>query len=160
MPEITLATTVGYRSLIEYVQGQLERIGIKTNVEITQGASLRELISKNGINFFYGSWIADYPDAENYLSVFYSKNKIPFGPNYTGFNNKRFDELFEQTYQVKDDEKRFALYRQMDNLMMEQSPIVVLYYDKLVNLYQNNISGYSLNGQNLLVLKRVVKSSF
>ncbi|WP_431199757.1 hypothetical protein ACRQ5D_12700 [Mucilaginibacter sp. P25] len=45
----------------------------------------------------------------------------------------------------------------MDNLMMEQSPIVVLYYDKLVNLYQNNISGYSLNGQNLLVLKRVVK---
>lgn len=157
MPEITLATTVGYRSLIEYVQGQLERIGIKTNVEITQGASLRELISKNGINFFYGSWIADYPDAENYLSVFYSKNKIPFGPNYTGFNNKRFDELFEQTYQVKDDEKRFALYRQMDNLMMEQSPIVVLYYDKLVNLYQNNISGYSLNGQNLLVLKKVVK---
>lgn len=160
MPEITLATTVGYRSLIEYVQGQLERIGIKTNVEITQGASLRELISKNGINFFYGSWIADYPDAENYLSVFYSKNKIPFGPNYTGFNNKKFDELFEQTYQVKDDEKRFAIYRQMDNLVMEQSPIVVLYYDKLVNLYQNNISGYSLNGQNLLVLKRVVKRSF
>jgi peptide/nickel transport system substrate-binding protein len=159
MPEITLATTIGYRSLIEYVQGQLERIGIKTNVEITQGASLRELISKNGINFFYGSWIADYPDAENYLSVFYSKNKIPFGPNYTGFNNKKFDELFEQTYQVKDDEKRFAIYLQMDNLMMQQSPVVVLYYDKIVNLYQNNISGYSLNGQNLLVLKKVVKGS-
>jgi ABC-type transport system substrate-binding protein len=74
-----LHTTVSYRSLIEYVQGQLDRVGIKTSVEINQGASLRELVSKNGVNFFYGSWIADYPDAENYLSVFYSKNKIPWG---------------------------------------------------------------------------------
>ena len=158
LPEISLATTVGYRSLIEYVQGQLDRIGIKTNVEITQGASLRELVSKNGINFFYGQWIADYPDGENYLSVFYSKNKIPFGPNYTGFNNKKFDALFEQTYHEKNDAARYALYQQMDELVMEQSPVVVLYYDKLVNLYQNNISGYSLNGQNLLVLKRVKKA--
>jgi peptide/nickel transport system substrate-binding protein len=158
LPEISLATTVGYRSLIEYVQGQLDRLGIRTSVEITQGASLRELVSKNGINFFYGQWIADYPDGENYLSVFYSKNKIPFGPNYTGFNNRKFDALFEQTYHVKNDTARYALYQQMDNLVMEQSPVVVLYYDKLVNLYQNNISGYSLNGQNLLVLKRVVKA--
>ena len=157
LPEIVLHTTVSYRSLIEYVQGQLDRVGIKTSVEITQGASLRELVSKNGVNFFYGSWIADYPDAENYLSVFYSKNKIPWGPNYTGFNNKQFDALFEQAYNEPDDEKRYLLYRQMDNLVMQQSPVVVLYYDKRVNLYQNNISGYSINAQNLLTLKRVRK---
>jgi len=158
LPEIVLHTTVSYRSLIEYVQGQLDRVGIKTSVEITQGASLRELVSKNGVNFFYGSWIADYPDAENYLSVFYSKNRIPWGPNYTGFNNKQFDALFEQAYNEPSDEKRYALYRQMDNLVMQQSPVVVLYYDKRVNLYQNNISGYSINAQNLLVLERVVKN--
>jgi oligopeptide transport system substrate-binding protein len=157
LPEIVLHTTVGYRSLIEYIQGQLDRVGIKISVEITQGASLRELVSKNGINFFYGTWIADYPDAENYLSVFYSKNKIPYGPNYTGFNNKQFDALFELAYHEANDEKRYALYRQMDNIVMQQSPVVILYYDKRVNLYQNNISGYSINGQNLLVLKRVVK---
>jgi peptide/nickel transport system substrate-binding protein len=157
LPEITLHTTVSYRSLIEYVQGQLDRVGIKTNVEITQGASLRELVSKNGVNFFYGTWIADYPDGENYLSVFYSKNKIPYGPNYTGFNNKQFDALFEQSYHEPDDQKRFALYRRMDNLVMQQSPVVILYYDKRVNLYQNNISNYSVNAQNLLTLKKVIK---
>jgi peptide/nickel transport system substrate-binding protein len=157
LPEIVLNTTVSYRSLIEYIQGQLDRVGIKTSVEINQGASLRELVSKNGVNFFYGSWIADYPDAENYLSVFYSKNKIPFGPNYTGFNCKQFDALFEQAYNQPNDEKRYAIYRQMDNLVIEQSPVVVLYYDKRVNLYQNNISGYSVNAQNLMTLKRVKK---
>lgn len=158
LPEIVLHTTVGYRGLIEYVQGQLERVGIKTSVEITQGASLRELVSKNGVNFFYGSWLADYPDGENYMSVFYSKNKIPFGPNYTGFNNMQFDKLFEEAYHEANDQKRYALYREMDNLVMQQSPVVVLYYDKRVNLYQSNISGYSVNGQNLLVLKRVAKA--
>jgi oligopeptide transport system substrate-binding protein len=157
MPTITLTTTVAYHNLIEYVEAELERAGIKTKIEVTQGASLREMVAKNGINFFYGTWIADYPDAENYLSLFYSKNKIPFGPNYTGFNNHEFDKLFEQAYNVKSDEKRYTLYRQMDNIIMANAPVVVLYYDKRVNLYQNNISGYSVNAQNLLTLKRVKK---
>lgn len=157
LPPITLTTTVAYHNLIEYIQGELEQSGIKTKIEVTQGASLREMVAKNGINFFYGSWIADYPDAENYLSLFYSKNKIPFGPNYTGFNNAKFDELFEQAYKVKSDAERYALYNQMDQIIMDNAPVVVLYYDKRVNLYQNNISGYSLNAQNLLTLKRVRK---
>lgn len=156
-PEIVLHTTVGYRNLIEYIQGELAHIGITARVEVVQGSSLRELVSKNGVNFFYGTWLADYPDGENFMSVFYSKNKVPYGPNYTSFNNKQFDALFEQAYHVKDNAKRYALYRQMDNVVMQESPVVVLYYDKLVNLYQNNITGYSNNAQNLLILKRVVK---
>ncbi|WP_448700249.1 ABC transporter substrate-binding protein [Mucilaginibacter sp. AW1-3] len=158
LPEILLSATTTTRDLIEYIQGELGKVGIKTRVEVTQGASLRELISKNGVNFFRGTWIADYPDGENYLSVFYSKNKIPFGPNYTGFNNAAFDALFQKAYTATNNEERFKLYRQMDNLVMEQAPVVVLYYDKLVNMYQNNISGYGVNAQNLMVLKRVKKS--
>jgi oligopeptide transport system substrate-binding protein len=158
LPEILLSTTTTYRDLIEFIQGELDAVGVKTRVEITQGASLRELISKNGVNFFRGSWTADYPDGENYLSVFYSKNKIPWGPNYTGFSNKQFDALFEQAYHVTSDTARYALYQKMDNLMMQQSPVVILYYDKLVNLYQNNISGYNNNSLNLLTLKSVIKA--
>jgi oligopeptide transport system substrate-binding protein len=157
LPEVTLSTTTSYRDLIEYIQGELQKVGIRTRVELVQGASLRELIAKNGVNFFRASWIADYPDAENYLSVFYGKNKIPFGPNYTGFHNARFDALFEQAYQVKSDHDRFKLYQQMDNLMMQQAPVVILYYDKLVNLYQNNLTGYQPNAQNLLMLKQIKK---
>ncbi len=157
MPEILLSATTTTRDLIEYIQGELGKVGIKTRVEVTQGASLRELISKNGVNFFRGTWIADYPDGEIYMSVFYSKNKIPYGPNYTGFNNPAFDALFQKAYTAKNDEERFKLYRQMDNLVMEQAPVVVLYYDKLVNMYQNNISGFSKNAQNLMILKRVKK---
>lgn len=157
LPEITLTTVSSYRDLIEYIQDELNQIGIKTRVEVMEGASLRELIAKNGVSFFRASWNADYSDGENYLSVFYSKNKVPFGPNYTAFNNKQFDKLYIQSYHVTNDSARYALYQQMDNLMMQQSPVVVLYYDNLVNLYQNNIIGYSVNGMNLLTLKGIKK---
>jgi oligopeptide transport system substrate-binding protein len=157
VPEILLNTTTTYRDLIEFVQGQLNAVGIPTRVEVSQGAALRERIAKNSVNFFRANWMADYPDAENYLSVFYSHNKVPFGPNYTAFYDRDFDHLFEASYQAKTDEERLKLYQQMDNLVMEQAPVIILYYYRLVNLYQNNISGISTNAQNLLVLKRVKK---
>ena len=157
MPEIKLQTSTTYKDLIEFVQGELNSIGIKCKVEVNQSSSLRDLIAKKSVGFFRGSWIADYPDAENYLSVFYSKNFVPIGPNYTSFKNKKFDELFERSFAESDDQKRYALYREMDNLVMEESPVVILFYDQLINLYQNNITGMSNNAQNLLILKKVKK---
>ncbi|MXV17835.1 ABC transporter substrate-binding protein [Hufsiella ginkgonis] len=157
MPPVLLQTSTTYKDLIEFVQGELAAIGINCRVEVNQTSSLRDLIAKNSVNFFRGSWIADYPDAENYLSVFYSKNYVPVGPNYTSFKNKQFDALFEKAYFVTNDEERFRLYRKMDNIVMDQAPVVVLFYDQLFNLYQNNISGYSVNAENLLILKRIKK---
>ncbi|MDB5014556.1 MAG: ABC-type dipeptide transport system, periplasmic component [Daejeonella sp.] len=157
LPEITLQTITSYKDLIEFVQGELNTAGIKCRVETNQGSSLRELIAKNGVNFFRGSWIADYPDAENYLSVFYSKNYVPVGPNYTSFNNKEFDKLYEAVFFETDNEKRYKMYRKMDQLVLEEAPMVILFYDQLINLYQNNITGISTNAQNLLTLKRVKK---
>lgn len=157
MPEITLNTSTTYKDLIEFIQGELSAIGLKVKVDVSPSASLRDLMAKNEVNFFRGSWIADYPDAENYLSVFYSKNKVPFGPNYTGYFNKEFDKLFEQSYFEGDEKKRFELYQKMDNMVMEHSSVVPILYDEVVVLLQNNISGYPINPLSLMILKRVKK---
>jgi oligopeptide transport system substrate-binding protein len=158
MPLITLSASTTSRDLIEFIQGELNNIGIKVKVDVNPSASLRDLMSKNEVTFFRGSWIADYPDAENYLSVFYSKNRVPFGPNYTGYFNDDFDRLFEQSYYEKDPEKRYALYHQMDNMILEYASVVPVYYDQSVVMLQNNISGYPMNPLNLMILKRVKKS--
>jgi len=158
MPEITLTTSTTARDLTEFIQGELTALGIRVKVEVAPSASLRELMAKNEVNFFRGLWIADYPDAENYLSVFYGKNKVPFGPNYTGYFNKEFDRLFEQSYYENDAEKRFALYRKMDNMVIENASVVPILYDQCVVMVQNNISGYPVNPLNLMILKRVKKT--
>ncbi len=160
MPEITLNTTSTYRDLIEFVQSELQEVGIKAKVEIHQGSSLRELIAKNNVNFFRGSWIADYPDAENYLAVFYSKNFVPNGPNYTHFHNKKFDELFEQSFYENNDTLRFKLYQEMENIVLEEAPMVILFYDQSVRLLPKNVSGIPSNALNILDLKRAKKNFF
>ncbi len=103
--------------------------------------------------FFRGSWIADYPDAENYLSVFYSKNPAP--PNYTRYNNPQFDALFEKALEETNDSLRYELYRQADQVMMNDAPVVPLWYDVVVRLVKPNVKGFSANALNLLELRTV-----
>ncbi len=80
IPEITLHTTAEYVDLFKYLQHQLEEIGLKIKIEVNPAATLMQMKAYSKINFFRASWIADYPDEENYLSLFTGKNFAPAGP--------------------------------------------------------------------------------
>lgn len=157
MQEITLSTTATYLDLCKYIQQQLGLLGIKVKIDVNPPAALREHIAQGKTQWFRGSWIADYPDAENYLSLFYSKNHCPKGSNYTHFSSKEYDKLYEKAILETDYEKRIALYKKMNDLIIEESPIVVLYYDQVLRFVQKNISGFESNPLNLLILKNVNK---
>jgi peptide/nickel transport system substrate-binding protein len=157
LPEILLQTTATYQDLCEYIQQQLAEINIKVKLDVVPPATLREMVSQSKSGFFRASWIADYPDAENYMSLFYSKNEVPNGPNYTHFANTEFDRLYEQSVSEPDAKIRADLYAKMNRILMEQSPVVVLYYDMAVRFVSNRIKGLEPNAMNLLNLKYVVK---
>jgi peptide/nickel transport system substrate-binding protein len=72
LPLITLKTIDTYADLAGFITRQLEEIGMRIQIDITQKSLLLEETAKSQALFFRGSWIGDYPDAENYLSVFYS----------------------------------------------------------------------------------------
>jgi peptide/nickel transport system substrate-binding protein len=107
------------------------------------------------VQWFRGSWIADYPDAENYLSLFYSPNRAPAGPNYTRFSSRDFDRLYTEARRCTDPERRTMLYHRMDQLVMEQAPVVVLYYDQILHFTHKEVSGLRSNALNTLDLRRV-----
>jgi len=157
LPDITLSTTASYLDLCKYIQQQLNDIGFNIKIDVNPPATLREMIAKSKVSFFRGSWIADYPDAENYLSLFYSKNFCPKGPNYTHYKSKAYDDLFEKAQKEINDSLRYVYYHQMDQMIMDEAVVVPLYYDQVLRFYQNNITGLGSNPMNLLVLKRVKK---
>ena len=150
---VKLLTISNYAEMGNFIARQLEEVGIPVQVEVVQKSFLLEMTSNSRALFFRGSWIADYPDAENYLSVFYSKNPAP--PNYTRYNNPRFDELFERALAEENDSLRYRLYQQADQTMIDDAAIVPLWYDKVVWLVQPNISGFKPNALNLLELRRL-----
>ncbi|MBX2925051.1 MAG: ABC transporter substrate-binding protein [Chitinophagaceae bacterium] len=153
LPVIKLLTIPVYAELGSFIARQLEDIGIKIQVEVVQKSLLLEQTAKSQALFFRGSWMADYPDAENYLSVFYGKNPAP--PNYTRYNNPAFNLLYEKAMVEQDDSLRFEIYRQMDKIIIADAPVVPLWYDMVIRLIHPWVKNFVPNGLNLLDLRKV-----
>ncbi len=151
LPVIKLLTIPIYADLAGYIANELQQIGMKIQVEAIQKSLLLEQTSKSQALFFRGSWIADYPDAENYLSVFYSENPAP--PNYTRYENPLFDALYEKAIAEKNDSLRYTMYQQMDQLIVFDAPVVPLWYDMAIHLVHTNIINFTPNSLNLLELR-------
>jgi ABC-type transport system substrate-binding protein len=155
--QLRLSTVIEHKELAEYMQKKWAEVGVKVQIDINQSPAHQEAVDNGRASFFMKSWLGDYPDAENYLALFYSKNFSPAGPNKTHFKNGEFDALYEQANLERDVQKRWALYQEMDRIIVEESPVIVLYYDEVVRLTQNNVKGMVPNPMNLLKLERVYK---
>jgi len=156
-PSITIGTNSQYLDLCEFIQRELEKIGIQVQIDVVPPSTLRQMKSSGELAMFRASWIADYPDAENYLSLFYSKNFTPNGPNYAHFKNNIYDSLYLASLSLPNIEKRKLLYKKMDSIIIEEAPVVPLYYDMAVRFVSKKVSGLGINPQNFLVLKKVKK---
>jgi peptide/nickel transport system substrate-binding protein len=157
-PQLSIGTNSQYLDICEYIQRELEKAGLHIKIEVMPPSTLRQMKSSGELDAFRASWIADYPDAENYLSLFYSKNFTPNGPNYTHFKDEVFDAMYEHSLSMTDIDERKLLYTQMDSMIISKAPIIPLYYDEIVRFTRKNISGFTPNAQNFLVLKHVKKS--
>lgn len=157
-PKISISTNASYLDLCEYIQRELQKIGLQVEIDVMPPSTLRQQRSAGKLAAFRASWIADYPDAENYLSLFYSENFSPQGPNYTHFSSEAYDELYRQSLELGDLKQRIPLYQQMDSIIMTHAAVVPLYYDEVIRFTQNEVEGLGINPINLLDLKRVKKS--
>ena len=157
IPEIKLATDSNYLDICQFIQRALEIIGLKIKIDVMSPAILKQSRSAGKLEMFRASWIADYPDAENYLSLFYSKNFSPNGPNYTHYKNSKFDLLYEKSFEINDSKLRAINYEKMDSIAMADYPIVPLYYDQVIRFIDKGVSGLKINATNLLKLERVKK---
>lgn len=152
IPVIKLLTIPIYADIGSFVAKELENAGIPVQVEVIQKSLLLEQTAKSQAVFYRGSWIADYPDAENYMAMYYSKNPAP--PNYTRYKNPAFDALYEKALLETNDSVRYALYRQMDQMVIADAPVIPLWYDMVLHIVQKNVTGFKPNALNLLELRR------
>jgi len=156
-PSITITTTSNYLSFCEFIQREIQKTGLMVNVDVIPAATLKDAKANGKLDMFRASWVADYPDAENYLSLYHSQNFAPNGPNYTHFSNEQYDEWYKQAFEITDISERAILYSKMDSLVMEKAPIVVMFYDEVLRFTRKNVSGLGINPINLLDLKKVRK---
>ena len=152
---ITLSTNADYLDIITYVARQWEAIGINVKIDVLESSILRQGMRSESIDCFRASWIADYPDPENFLTLFYGENPAP--PNYTRFQNDEFDTLYRLATKTSDQEVRKKLYAQLDSIIVEEAPVVFLFYDATAIFHSNTLSNVEVNALNLLEVQHLTK---
>ena len=123
LPELIFLTTAGsdQRQATEYVAQNFKAIGVRLDIQSFSWPEFMSRIrSKKGQLWSY-AWNVDYPAAENFLQLFYSKNVSP-GPNDANYSNPEYDRLYEKAALLPEGPERSALYQQMVNIVVEDCP--------------------------------------
>lgn len=157
LPEITLHITDNYKEQVEFIQSQLALNNIKIQISIEKPSVLRQAVNSCEYLLFKKSWFADYADEENFMSLFYSKNFSPQGVNYFHYRNGEFDQAYEKVQRETNDSVKKLLYQKMDRIIVDDAPVIPLFYDEVIRLVHHNIKGLTANPINLLNLKTVTR---
>lgn len=150
MPEIVLYTTKNYVDISLFIQDQLRKTGFNVRLEVNPGPTHRQRVNQGKLMLFRASWIADYPDEENFLNLFLKENHPPQGPNYTFFSHEPFELQFKK---YLNSEPLSYTPAQLDSMIMEQQPVVILFYDKSLRLTSRTWTGLAPDPMNRLLIK-------
>ena len=80
-----------------------------------------ERLERRQVQLYNLGWVVDYPDAENFLQLFYGPNSSP-GPNHSNYVNPEYDALYKHVRVMQDSPGRTALYKKMADIIIEDCP--------------------------------------
>jgi oligopeptide transport system substrate-binding protein len=136
--------------IAESIQNMLKEIGVNMKLNIMQFAQHLDNIDAGRADFFRLGWIADYPDPENFLNLCYGKN-VPKDPkgispiNSTRFQDPKYDELYEKAIATIDQNERYALYYQAEQIAVSQAPMMLIFYEEDYRLIQPYVKDFPLD---------------
>ncbi len=157
LPPLTLTATASYLELCELIQHDLAAFGIRIIVDVVPLSTHKEGVANGDFIFFRKNWMADYPDAENFLLLYTSANHAPAGPNYARYTNARLDELYARALSTADEQERLRLYARMDSIIVTEAPAVFLHHPEVIRFVRRDVMGLVADPMNGLDLRRVRK---
>ncbi len=109
-----------YRQMAELMIRDMKQIGIEIKAELNNQPRFYQKLRNGQVQLFRLSWIGDYPDAENFLQLFYSKNAG--GSNRVCYRDPVYDKMFEEIINMPDSPARTEKYRQMARYLVDKCP--------------------------------------
>ena len=132
--------------------------GIDVDIDIAPSAIDAERVARSQVPIFRKSWLADYPDAENFMGLFMPDRWSPNGPNYTHYANAEVTELLTRAAAMIPGRERQEVMRRAESKMLQDMPVIPLWHDQVVHLVSRQWEGWQVSPTNRLDLRRVRKS--
>lgn len=109
------------RHIAEFFKEQMSKIGVRLRLNANTWPQYNEKIKTKNYQISGAAWNADYPDAQNFLQLFYGPNQAP-GPNNANFNDPQYNAWYEEAQTTADGAKRLQLYGKMQEHLVEETP--------------------------------------
>jgi len=137
-------TSDGHKRRAEAIQQQYKQIGIDMELfNVDWGAHL-DSVERGEVSFFRMGWVVDYMDPDNFLYVLLNSENIGPQGNYSRYNNPKFDELTKQARLETDPKVREQLYKEAEQLVVDDAPWVFIYHYTSHQIVQPYVKGYVL----------------
>jgi oligopeptide transport system substrate-binding protein len=114
------------REASELMREFFRQVGVQLKPSFNNWPTYLAKMERRQCQLYWLGWIADYPDAENFLQLFYGPNSSP-GPNHSNYMNKEFDALYEKIRTMPDSPARTDLYKQMADIVVEDCPWIFMH---------------------------------
>ncbi len=120
-------TTSTQRTAFDFTKARCAAAGVQLKPEFTDYPTAVKAVEAGNFQIAdLGGWVADYPDAENFYQLLYSKNVAP-GPNHSSFANAAYDRAYEASRLMPNGPARYAHFRTMNELIRDEAPIILGY---------------------------------
>jgi oligopeptide transport system substrate-binding protein len=129
------------RASVELFSSFMEKIGVQIAPIYNNWPTFLARLERRQAQMFRLGWVADYPDAENFLQLFYGPNCSP-GPNHSNYRNAEFDKLYEQVRVMNDSPERTALYRKMADIVTADCPWIYEQHPLAYGLHHHWLKNY------------------
>lgn len=137
--ELLYNTSENHRAIAEAIQ-QMWKRNLGVDVGLTNQEWKVYLDSQDNLayNISRSGWIADYVDPHVFLDMW----KTGGGNNDTGWSNARYDDLLDRSLHTDTTEERYAIYREMERIVVDEMPIMPIYFYTRVKLRDPMVKGY------------------
>ena len=118
------AITPEFRSENDWMIKQFAKLGIQLEIRATDFNQYQDKTLKGKHQIFWGGWLADYPDAENFLFLLYgplARSKSE-GDNFANYENPEYDKLYRQLQSLDDGPQKQAVIDKMVGILQEDAP--------------------------------------
>ena len=143
---LVLTLTIGRPTQESREAGELmasfyDRVGIKLELQYFTWDAFIKSVNKGHVQLYRIGWVADYPDAQNFLQCFCSRNASP-GPNHSNYSNPEFDREYDAALDAADDAERDEHWRRCQEIVREDCPWIFTHFNKNHSLTRSRVGNY------------------
>jgi len=132
-----------FPKISQSIQNDLAAVGIQATIKQMDRATYWNMVALKSSHFGIGltDWRMDYPDPSDWIGPLFT-NPVDNGANLSFYSNPQVNQLYESSKSELDPAKRIDMYKQMEDIIMNDAPTVPLYQEVWTDMYGKNTGGF------------------